>query len=161
MKKKKILIALSIMAVILIGIASVSFALEFKSNADIVAGLTGKSVDAVNSARLAGESYGEQAADAGKLDAFKDARLDQMKARLAELVKDGRLTQAEADARLKLMQEQISTCTGTGENQGLGGGNGGNAGGGCGMGGGLRNGSGTGTVTGFGGGRGMMAGRVA
>lgn len=158
MKNKKILIAVSVMAVILIAIASVSYALEFKSNAEIIAGLTGKSVDEVQKAREAGSSYGEQAADAGKLEAFKDARLEQMKANLAELVKEGRLTQAEADARIKLMEDRMGTCTGTGENQGQGG-----FGGGLGGGNGLRNGTGAGKGmgSGVGGGRGMMAGRAA
>ena len=65
MKNKNMSPRLAGKAVILIGIASVSCALEFKSNAEIVGGLTNKSVDAVNDARLAGASYGEQAAAAG------------------------------------------------------------------------------------------------
>lgn len=167
MKNKKILTVLAIMTVILLGVASVAYALDYKSNAEIVAGLTGKSVEEVNDARAKGESYGEQAADAKKLEEFKDAKEDQMKARLDELVKEGRLTREEADARLKAMEERMKSCTGTGENMGQG------AGAGCGLGaGGQRNGTGAGanagtgprTGGGFGGGRGgrgMMAGRTA
>jgi len=162
MKNKKILTVLAIMTVILLGVASVAYALDFKSNAEIVAGLTGKSVDAVNDARVKGESYGEQAADAGKLEQFKDAHLDQMKARLDELVKEGKITRADADARIKAMTERMESCTGDGTNQGgFGGGMGGGMGGGFGQ----RNGSGAGTGArtgaGFGGGRGMVAGPTA
>lgn len=157
-KKRKLLVVVSIIVVMLVGIVSVSYAFTaFKSNAEIVAGLTGKRVEEVTAQRQAGNSYGEQAAVAGKLAEFKAARLEQVELRLKELVEEKKLTQAEADARLKIIQDRMADCTGTGENQGQGGlGLGmGNQGQGC------QSGTCTGsaTGTGFGGGRGGRMGR--
>lgn len=115
MKSKKILIVLSIMAVMLIGIASVSYAVgAFKTPAEIVSGLTGKSVADVTAQRQAGISYGAQAQDVDKLDEFQAARIAEYKAQLDALVKDGKLTQAEADTRLKTMTDRIEICDGAG-----------------------------------------------
>lgn len=148
MKNKKLLAVVSIMAVVVIGLTSVAYALDFKNPAEIVAGLTKKTTEEVIANRQKGESYGEQAKDAGQLEAFKTEAQAQLKARLDALVKDGTLTQAQADARLKAMTDRMATCDGEGTAMGNGGlgGNGGN---------GLRDGSGAGQ--GMRGGRGGMA----
>jgi len=156
MKNKKLIVVVSILTVMVLGLATVSYAFDFKSPAEIIAGLTGKSVEQVIKDRQAGNSFGEQALDADKLDEFHDLTLEQLKARLAELVQEGRLTQEQADARLKAMETRITDCDGTCTPSGqagfggMGGGMGGN---------GLRDGSGAGQgMQGGRGGRGGMGG---
>lgn len=145
---KKIIVSIGILVVLLISITTVAFAAGLvKSPAEIVAGLTGKSAEEVAAARQEGNSYGEQAAAAGKLQEFQDAKLEQFKLRLDEAVKAGQLTQAEADERYAAMKERLENCTGTGSCTGSGLG-----GQGFGMGRGGRGGQGG---LGFGAGRGM------
>ena len=161
MKTKKLAILAAIVVVIMVGAVSASFAAtEWKRPADILAGLTGQSVDTVQEKRQEGASYGAQAAEAEILEEFKAARLENIEARLAEAVAEDDLTQEEADARLEAMAERQETCTGdgTGAGSGLGGmrqgrgagkGAGNGAGNGLGMGGGGRgNGMGSGACIG-------------
>lgn len=148
---KKILLIIGIVMVMVIGLASVAFAAGIvQTPAEIVAGLTGKSVEEVNAARENGATYGEQAAEAGKLEEFKDERLALLKSRLDEAVANKELTQAEADAIYARMAERMENCTGDGS--GCAAGNGG-----CGLGGGR--GMGQGFGRGNGGGCGMGGGR--
>ncbi|NCC75460.1 MAG: hypothetical protein EOM08_03385 [Clostridia bacterium] len=122
MKSKKMLVVLTIVTTILVAFASVSFAASiYGSPAEIIAGLTNKPVEEVYADREAGKSYGEQAADAGALEAFQDERLALMQDRLAQLVEDGRLTQDEADARLAQIEAAIEACDGENAGGGLGG----------------------------------------
>jgi hypothetical protein len=88
---------------------------KLRTPAQIVAQITGKSLDEVETARAAGQSYVEQAKAAGKFDAFKAAELENCKLRLDGMVKDGKITQSEADAKFKVMTEWMqkwdgSTC---------------------------------------------------
>ncbi|MDD2534311.1 MAG: hypothetical protein PHC86_06395 [Eubacteriales bacterium] len=123
MKTRKLLIALSLVVTIMVAFASVSFAASiYGSPAEIIAGLTGKTVDEVNAAREDGETYGEQAVAADVLDQFHAERIIVMEDRLNALVEDGRLTQADADARLATMTAAIADCDGTGTGVGLSGG---------------------------------------
>ena len=148
MKMKKPVIALSILVVIILSLSSVAFAAGVvKTPAEIVAGLTGKTVDEVTSARQNGTSYGAQAAAADQLEAFQDQRLEQYKNALDEAVKNNELTQAEADTLYNNMKVRMESCTGTGTGSGNGFRNGtGNCGGSgtCGMGQGYATGTGRG-----------------
>ncbi len=111
---KKTVIIITIAAVMLIG-ATVAFALgAFKTPAEIVSDLTGKSIDDVTEARANGITYGAQAAAAGKLDEFKAERLAQYKQALDEAVKEGRITQEEADRLYTAMEQRMEACDGTG-----------------------------------------------
>ena len=122
MKNKKILLMTAIVTVLVLGLATVSFAAtEWKTPAEILAGLTGKSVEAVQEARQEGQSYGAQAAAADKLEAFRDERLAQVENRLKDAVEDGQLTEEEAAQRLETMQERAETCDGSGLGQAEGG----------------------------------------
>ena len=115
MKKNKLFLLLSIVTVLLIGIASVSYAATaYNSPAEIIAGLTGKSGDQAAADRQAGKTYGAQAVEAGKLDEFKAARLDLFKQNLDQAVADGRISQADADSRLEVMEQRLADCTGDG-----------------------------------------------
>lgn len=147
MKTKKLFLLISIVTVLLVGVASVSYAATvYSSPAELVAALTGKSVDQAVADRQAGDSYGAQALEADKLEEFQDARDEIFKARLDQAVTDGQLTQAEADERLAAMELRQETCdgTGTGNGQGSGLGMGRGNGAGAGMGGGMGRGNGAG-----------------
>ena len=117
-----------------------------KTPADITAGLTGKTVEEVTKERASGKTYGTIASEAGKLDEFKAQSLEQRKAVLDQRVKDGKLTQAQADEIYKSIVTNQSTCDGTGsigigrmngggfgqgKGQGMGQGRGQGNGGGC------------------------------
>ncbi len=109
--------------------------------ADIVAKLTGLSADQVRTDRQAGKSF-EQIAGAKNVSADKvvSAALDARKAALDAAVKDGRITQAQADTAYANMKSRITTkvgstapgCTGAGLGSGGGFGGGRGRGGGCG-----------------------------
>lgn len=131
-------------AVFVLGTAGAVFAATYKTPAEIVSGLTGKTTDEVYAERAAGKTYGTIANDAGKLEEFKAKILEQKKALLDERVKAGTLTQERADVIYNVVKENQAICDGTG-NAGLGAGCGSGFGtGGCGAG------------NGRGAGRGMM-----
>ena len=145
MKNFKKLIAVATIIGVLGMTGSVYAAVGTTTPAGIVAGLTGKSVEQVTAERAAGKTYGTIASEAGKLDEFKAETLELRKAILDQRVKDGNLTQAQADAVYNTMKANQAICDGTGSaRMGLGNG----TGQGIGAGAGRRN----------GGGRGMNAG---
>ncbi len=142
---KKITVLIAVIAVMLAG-ATVALASDvFKTPAEIVSDITGKPVDEVTQARNEGVTYGAQAAAAGKLEEFKDSRLEQYKLRLDEAVKAGRITKAESDSAYAAMQARMAECDGNG------------SGAGCGLRMGLKNGRGAGAGNGMG--RGSVIGR--
>jgi hypothetical protein len=117
---KKITVLITVIAVMLAG-ATVALASDvFKTPAEIVSDITGKPVDEVTQARSEGVTYGAQAAAAGKLEEFKDERLEQYKLRLDEAVKAGRITQEEADKLFAAMHARITECDGVGSGAGCG-----------------------------------------
>ncbi|MCX7709465.1 MAG: YckD family protein [Clostridia bacterium] len=146
---KKFVAVLSIVGVL--GTAGAVYALEIKTPADVVAGLTGKSITEVNNERTSGKTYGTIAKEANKLDEFKAQMLEQKKAILDQRVKDGTLTQEQADAIYKRIKDNQALCDGTG-NEGTGRGCGAGFGNGKGMGRGL----GSGSCTGLGAGNGSI-----
>jgi hypothetical protein len=118
--------------------------------ADIVAKLTGKTVDEVRDDRAAGTSFADIASESGVSSSkiVSDA-LTARKAMLDDLVKQGKITQAQADAALARMTTRLNDrvssttgCTGAGPGAGTG------AGGGYGRGSGGGNGRGSGGVCG-------------
>jgi len=115
--------------------------------ADVVAKLTGSTVEEVRAQRAEGESFAAIAAEQGVSDEdVVAAALDARKALLDEAVAAGQITQAQADAALDRMQtrltERVTSDTpcvgngagacGAGAGRGMGAGRG--AGGGCGAG---------------------------
>lgn len=120
---KKLFIVIAVAAVMLVG-ATVAFAAAAKTPAEIVSGLTGKTVEQAQDARQAGKTYGAQAAEANKLAEFKAQRLEQYKIALDEAVKAKNLTQAEADKLYENMKARMASCTGNGTGAGRGAGNG-------------------------------------
>lgn len=147
---KKLVAAATIIGIIgVAGIAGASYATGSTTPAGILSTLTGKSLEQVTAERAAGKTYGTIASEAGKLDEFKAENLEQRKVILDQRVKDGYLTQAQADAAYDTMKANQATCDGTGSaRMGQINGSGSGSGQGMGMGAGQRN----------GGGRGMNAG---
>lgn len=114
-------------------------AAKYDNPQDALAGLTGKTIEEITDERYEeGKTYGEIAAEAGKLDEFKAELFEQKKEIIQERVTDGTLTQERADEILENIENNQATCDGTGSGRGFGG---------------MMNGSG------FGFGHGMMNGR--
>lgn len=121
--------------------------------ADVVASLTGQSVDDIRTQRVEGTSFADIAAAKDvSVDAVVDKALDVRKDVLDAKVKDGSLTQDQADAALDRMEDRVTdraqstdgSCgSGTCDGTGAGSGGKGNSGGGKGNGngGGARDGS--------------------
>lgn len=143
MKLKKILLGVIVAGMLTTAVAA--YAAEIKTPAQIVSELTGKTVEQVTEERSNGTTYGAQAIKADKTEEFKSQMLEQKKAWLADLVKQGKITQAQADERLKAIEERIANCDGTGSGKGS-----------CGLG--LGQGNGFGQRGGKGQGRGMGRG---
>lgn len=97
-------------------VAATAFAASaYNSPAEIVAGLTGRSVESVIDERHdTGKSFGTIAKEAGKLDEFKTEVLELRKDQLAARVADGRLTQEQADKILASIEERQAFCDGDG-----------------------------------------------
>lgn len=136
--KRFMKITVVIAAIFVLGTAGTAFAASFKTPAEIVSEITGKTTDQVDSERASGKTYGAIANDAGKLEEFQTQILEQKRAYLDQRVTDGTLSQERADAIYDAIVEAQSTCDGTGgESQGVGCGAGVGAGsgiGGCGAG---------------------------
>lgn len=144
---KKTLAALVTVGILSIGVAT--FAATAMSPADIASRLTDKDLSVVQEERAEGKTYGTIAKEAGKLDEFKKDMLENRKAAIDERVKNGQMTEEDADKLLEAMEERMATCDGTGmaagglgQKFGAAFGQGGGRGNGRGFGRGMRNGSG-------------------
>lgn len=110
-------IALIGAAVFAVGATSVSALAvsDYSTPAEIVAGLTGKSVESVVTEKTeTGGTYGTLADGYGVLEQFKSQVLEQKKAYLEERVAAGTMTQEQADAITEAMEAHQATCDGTG-----------------------------------------------
>lgn len=146
MKNLKKIVMLAAMVGI-VGTTGAVYAATAKTPAEIVSGLTGKTVEQLTGERATGKTYGTIANEAGKLDEFKSQMLEQKKAILDERVKAGTLTQTQADEIYNSIKANQENCTGTGNGRaGMK-----NGAGGCGIG----SGRGMGNGAGMGFGRGM------
>jgi len=156
---KKVVVLATVIGVL--GISGVVYAADIKTPADITAALTGKTVTGVYEERAEGKTYGTIASEAGKLEEFKAQMLEQKKAILEQRVKDGVMTQEQADQLLTRIQNNQAICDGTGNagiGQSAGAAFGRGSGRGSGQGTGLGNGNGNGSGTCGGMGAGMGAG---
>ena len=112
-----------VMAVILvIGVTSVTaFAASgYTSPAQIITGLTGKSIESVIADKTeSGSTYGAIASEAGVLDEFKAQMLEQRKTNLSERVTAGTMTQERADEIIAAMEENQANCDGSGTGSGM------------------------------------------
>ncbi len=109
MKNFKRIIAITA-SVFIIGAAGKVYAADIKTPAEIVAALTEKSVTDVNQERAEGKTYGAIAWEAGKLDEFKTQMLEQNKAVLEQRVKNGEITQEQADSIYNTIKNNQANC---------------------------------------------------
>lgn len=123
----------STLAVCVIGAMGIVYAVTAKTPAEITSSLTGKTVAEVTTERGQGKTYGTIAKEAGKLDEFQAQMLEERKANLDQRVKDGKLTQEQADAIYNNIKTNQLTCDGAGSAR-MGGQGCGMNGGGCGNG---------------------------
>lgn len=87
---------------------------NYGTPAEIVAGLTGKSVESVTAEKTeTGDTYGALANEYGVLDQFKSQMLEQKKAYLDERVAAGTMTREQADAIIAAMEARQADCDGT------------------------------------------------
>lgn len=99
----------------LLGVAGTAFAaVTGQTPAEIAASVTGQTVEQVTAVRATGVTYGTIANEAGKLDEFKAATLEQKKLILDQRVADGNLTQEQANAIYNRLVTNQTTCDGTG-----------------------------------------------
>ena len=108
MKSLKKIITLSAV-VFVIGVVTITgfAASNYKTPAEALAGLTGKTVDAVIAERQESNStFGVMAAEAGKLEEFKVEALEMRKDNLNAQVEAGTMTQERADAIMNQIQER-------------------------------------------------------
>lgn len=134
MKLNKIIIAgLTVFTIAATSITA--FAFTYNTPADIVANLTGKTADEVTEQRYEfGKTYGQIAYDEGAWEEFKEEMLQSKKAFLDEKVKEGTLTQEQADEYYNNMIERQEYCNSNGGGYGGMMGNGFGAGNGSGRG---------------------------
>lgn len=116
MKNAKKLFAGAIVCLALVATSVTAFAASnYSTPAEAVAGITGRTTDSVISEKMESDkTYGEIAAEAGKLDEFKSEILLIKKERLAAQVADGTITQEKAGEIIKALEEKQAVCDGTG-----------------------------------------------
>jgi len=151
---KKIIAAVTVVGIL--GATGAAYAATVKTPAEIASELTGKTVEDLYKERASGKTYGTIAKDAGKLEEFKAQMLEQKKAILDQRVKDGKLTQEQADEIYNAIKNNQTNCDGTGSaaigrkyGAGFGQGSGMGNGLGAGRGAGMRNGGGMGAGRGM------------
>ncbi|WP_330634521.1 hypothetical protein, partial [Anaerovorax sp. IOR16] len=95
MKRTKIALTVGMMVLALGATSLTAFAASnYKTPAEAVAALTGKTVESVVSEKTANNvTYGSIAKDAGKLEEFKQEQLQMKKDILEKRVADGTMTQ--------------------------------------------------------------------
>lgn len=114
MTKFKKILTIAIV-ILVIGITGVVFASDFRSPQDIVARLTGKTVEQILQEREAGKTFGIIAKENDKLDEFKAQMIVQKKAVLDQRVKDEVITQEQADQIYSTVKTNQAICDGTGQ----------------------------------------------
>lgn len=97
--------SIALVSVLLIALGGVAFASTFDTPAEIYANLTGKTVEEVYEERGTDMTFGQLADENGLLEEFKALSLENKKAILDERVKDGTITQEQADEILKAMED--------------------------------------------------------
>lgn len=112
--KKIFIVGLVVLALAATSLTAFAFT-GVSTPAEIVANLTGKTVDEVTEERFdSNKTYGEIAYDEGLWDEFNEEMLKSKKAYLDEKVVEGALTQEEADEIYENIQERQEYCAGNG-----------------------------------------------
>ena len=104
-------------AVLVIGATGITgfAASAYQTPAEALAGITGQTVESLLAERQdTDKTYGQIAADAGKLDEFKAEAMEMKRDRLNAQVAEGRITQEKADTIIKTIEERQMDCDGSG-----------------------------------------------
>lgn len=151
------LLTVGLMAAMFAG-GSIAYAGQHQSNYDVLCSVANKKV--ADTGRAQGKRLGTIAKEAGKLSEFQQQVLANKKARLAEKVDAGQITEEQATQVVETIQQNQANCDGTGVGQGTGIGLGNGQGNGTGIcdGTGAGNGAGQGAGLGNGAGQGMGQG---
>jgi hypothetical protein len=125
MNRLKILAVTTALVMVLGATTITAFAgTAFSSPAELLASLTGKTVETVTEEKLdANQTYGALAQDAGVYEGFKSGMQEVRENRILEKIENGNLTKDEANEILDAIEERMATCDGTGlqgKNQRLG-----------------------------------------
>ena len=122
--KKRMLMIVGTVMVLIVAASVTAYAATASTPAEILADLTGQSVDEVVAERIeTGSTYGAMADEEGVLDEFKSLLLEQRKTALEKRVNEGTMTQERAEAIIERMETNQATCDGNCEDcigQGLG-----------------------------------------
>lgn len=103
-----------VMAISATGVTAFA-ASQYNTPAEVVAGLTGRTVESVVTERTeTGKTYGTIASEGDVLDEFKVETLEMKKDNLTAQVAAGTITQERADAILTTLEENQANCDGTG-----------------------------------------------
>lgn len=119
----KKIITIALVSVLLISLGGIAFASTFDSPAKIYADLTEKTVEEVYEERSTDKTFGQLAQENDIFEEFQAANLEIRKAILQERVNEGTITQEQADAMLKAMEEGCTLEPGSrrlGQEYGLG-----------------------------------------
>lgn len=112
--KRKLLI-LATVSVLSASSAATVMASGYQTPAETAASLTGKAVSEIIQERFdTGKTFGQLAAEAGKLEEFKKERLKAKEEILTENVETGTISQEEADTIIDNIKERQAACDGTG-----------------------------------------------
>ena len=115
MKHTKRILAICAAALMAVSAASgASAATRREINLQAAANACAKTVQEVLAERIQGKTFGAIAAEAGMLEEFQAERLALTKADLDQQVKDGIITQEEADQSYQVLGQRLQNCTGTG-----------------------------------------------
>ncbi|NTW72492.1 MAG: hypothetical protein HGA49_09655 [Eubacteriaceae bacterium] len=112
MKIKKLIPVLAIAGLL----AASGAAMASGSNltpAEVLANLTGKTTQALYQEREKGETFGQVAAENGQLEEFQKEMLAQKKLLIQEKVENKEMTQEQANAAIKQIEENQANCDGT------------------------------------------------
>lgn len=104
--KKIVSIVLS--GAMILSLGGIAFASSFDSPGEILANLTGKTVEKVYEEK-GDKTFGQLADEEGVLKDFREQMLESKKAIIAQRVEEGVLTQEEADEILEQMDQQDCT----------------------------------------------------
>jgi hypothetical protein len=109
---KKLVVMATVIGVM--GITGAAYAATDLNPAQIVSGLTGKTVDQIYEERASGKTLATIAKDEGKLEEFKTSILEQKKKVLDQRVAEGKVTQEQADKVYSSIKSNQVTCNGDG-----------------------------------------------
>ncbi|MDD4089356.1 MAG: DUF2680 domain-containing protein [Tissierellia bacterium] len=123
MKKLNKILIVSLVLLIVLAASITAYAFTVRTPAEIVADLTGKGTEEVAEIRYeSGKTYGQIAYDESEetWEQFRDEMFENRKAFIEERVKDGTLTQEEADEILENFEVMQENCLGAGGGYGMG-----------------------------------------